>query len=294
MLTGKQMTLSHCWGNSKCLKLTTGNYNKLLNGIPLASLPKLYQDAVYAVRQLNIRYLWIDSLCIIQEGDNFKDWEHEVTKMSEVYSNSFCNISAAAAPDGTYSMFNFRDPGKVLPETIDFTDGISQESRPYLITDTYFWKSDVTNAYINRRAWVLQERLLSLRNLHFGESQLAWECREMDASETYPAGLPYFIKTENPRMKSTFDFTKKNGMFDTDLVFNRPWGEIVTAYTRCNLTFPSDKLVAISAIARRMRSTTQDQYIAGLWRRNLENQLLWFHTGDTEPRPKIYRAPTVS
>lgn len=292
ILTVNQMTLSHCWGKVKSLELTAENYNQLLDTIPLSSLPRLYQDAIYTTRQLNIRYLWIDSLCIIQSGDNLKDWQHEVSLMSKVYSNSFCNISAGAAPDAEHSMFNIRNPIAIVPGIVDLAVPNSPEMFPHLISDEGIWDVEVSSALINSRAWVLQERLLSTRNLHFGESQLSWECRQKDASEIYPAGLPEFAKTELPRVKSLFTLRKQRPSGET---LSQSWYNIVTMYSSCNLTYPSDKLVALSAVAKEMKFIMGDQYVVGLWRRDLERQLLWV-VKDPALRllPEVYRAPSVS
>lgn len=72
-LEGPYMTLSHCWGFKDCTILETENYAEMLHGRPLESLPQLYQDAAYVTRRLGARYLWIDSLCIIQKGDGLAD-----------------------------------------------------------------------------------------------------------------------------------------------------------------------------------------------------------------------------
>jgi hypothetical protein len=71
--TGKYVCLSHCWGNAQLVKTLTNNIEGMKRGIALASLPKTFQDAVLMTRRLGIRYLWIDSLCIIQ--DDGDDWD---------------------------------------------------------------------------------------------------------------------------------------------------------------------------------------------------------------------------
>ncbi|RSL37837.1 hypothetical protein CEP53_015447, partial [Fusarium sp. AF-6] len=196
---GPYMTLSHCWGLVDCLKLTTDNYAQMLIGMPSSLLPQLYQDAFYVTRNLGGRYLWIDSLCIIQAGDELADWRHEVALMSHVYSNSFCNISAADAPDAHHSMFCCRNPDSLCPEIVDLV--VNGQVTPYLISHTQFWEIEVSRALINTRAWVLQERLLSCRTLHFGKRQLLWECRRKDAAEVYPDGLPPALSSFGGRFK---------------------------------------------------------------------------------------------
>jgi hypothetical protein len=115
--SGPYMTTSHCWCSADCLKLRAYNYDELAAGIPLALLPRLFQDAVYVVRQLGVRYLWIDALCIIRNGDSQSDWRNKASLMDAVYLNSFCNMSALEATDSDHSFFNSRDPDS-LPQTL--------------------------------------------------------------------------------------------------------------------------------------------------------------------------------
>lgn len=131
------MTLSHCWGLTDCLKLTSNNYAQLLDGVSFSLLPQLYQDAVFITRSLGIRYLWIDSLCIIQQGDDLTDWRRELALMSDVYLNSFCNISAADAPDGQHTLFTTRNPDALAPEIVQLS--VNGHSAPYLISYRQFW-----------------------------------------------------------------------------------------------------------------------------------------------------------
>ena len=66
--------------------------------------------------------LWVSDICglilfvsFIQHGGDFDDWQREVTLMIDVYLNSFCNISAADAPDSHHTMFNSRNPDALYP-----------------------------------------------------------------------------------------------------------------------------------------------------------------------------------
>ncbi|KAH6972470.1 heterokaryon incompatibility protein [Ilyonectria sp. MPI-CAGE-AT-0026] len=291
---GPYITLSHCWGSAECMKLTTDNYASMLLGMPSTLLPQLYQDALHVAFNLGIRYLWIDSLCIIQTGDELADWRHEVALMSEVYTNSFCNISAMDAPDAHHSMFCSRDPNSLCPEIVHLATG--SEVAPYLISHTTFWDSEVSHALVNTRAWVLQERLLSRRILHFGERQLLWECQMKDAAEVYPDGLPPEISSSSSRFKSLSPdrYTSRN---DSNVGGHLLWQRIVEKYTACGITYPGDKLVALSAIAKTLTPVLQDEYVAGMWRRYLACELLWNASTNQEKKEsglEIYRAPSWS
>lgn len=89
------MTLSHCWGEVPLLQNTSSTEYMLRSGIPIQSLPPTFRDAVKVARTLQCRYIWIDSLCIVQ--DSPKDWDMESAIMDKVYSYSMCNIAATGA-----------------------------------------------------------------------------------------------------------------------------------------------------------------------------------------------------
>jgi hypothetical protein len=293
-LEGPYMTLSHCWGRTKCLKLTTGNRDQLLHSVPLSILPQLYKDAVYATRSLGIRYLWIDSICIIQEGDQSADWLREAKVMGQVYRNSFCNLSAANASGGDQSMFCSRDPETLYPQVLELTSAGNKGL--YSVTDRSIWDTEVDEVLVNTRAWVVQERLLSRRVVYFGERQIFWECRQNDAAEIYVDGLPREIILPHQRMKNlALDHVTATGTPDSDLAKYRQWDQVVRAYTASDLSFPEDKLVALSSVAKAMRYAVQDTYVAGLWRRYLEFELLWcVTTPKVMSLSKKYRCPSWS
>lgn len=118
--------------------------------------------------------------------------------MYEVHKNSFCNISATASFDGTQGMYRKREARELWEnETMLSTEGIpgpepSHRVQKCTVIDLKFWEKTVDGAPVNTRAWVLQERLLAPRVVHFCENQIAWECHQKDAAESWPHGLPEF------------------------------------------------------------------------------------------------------
>ncbi|KAI8713437.1 HET domain-containing protein [Fusarium sp. LHS14.1] len=288
LITGPYLTLSHCWGLADCIKLTTDNYAEMVRGIPSSQLPQLYQDALCVTRSLGVQYLWIDSLCIIQKGDNLVDWNHEVTLMSQVYSGSLCNISASDAPDATHSLFCTRTANSHFPETIDCRS--NETISRYFLEENLFWHTEITESLVNKRAWVLQERLLAPRVLHFGKRHLIWECRDKFVPDASSGNLPSTFASLGMGLKTDFPSVGR-----AVISYSRTWCNIVRLYANCNLTFPGDRLVALSALARTMGSFMQSEYVAGMWRKSLEVEMLWRINGVTgASRPTTYRAPTWS
>lgn len=157
------VTLSYVWGNADQLMLTTNNVHSMLQSLPKEELPQAVTDAISVTRRLGVRYLWVDSLCVIQ--DSQEDRHRECDGMAEVYRNAVLTIVANAAN-------NSSDPLIARSDDHSMIDWLS----PGFAWDT--------------RAWTLQERLLSKRVLHLTDKQMYWECNELKASETFPHGLP--------------------------------------------------------------------------------------------------------
>lgn len=308
----KYATLSHCWGAAQFLQLKKASLSSFRNGIKVSEMPKTFRDAIKVTRKLGIRFLWIDSLCILQDKDDLSDWLVEAERMHKVYSYSFCNISAAAALDSSKGLFFDRDPR--LSESANLNlcaKGLNMESE-YIdcnIVNMHFWDHGVGKCPLNKRGWVLQERLLSPRVLHFGRDQIFWECREHTAAECYPQMLPEIIlrnnlgskfKRLNPKALGAY-VTPTGDQLDGPRFYYHVWNSIIKEYSETRLTKGTDKMIALSGIAKYFASVMDDTYVAGMWRKYLASSLLWNVSGskqqiDGSPsvRPKEYRAPSFS
>ncbi|KAJ8063004.1 hypothetical protein OCU04_008249 [Sclerotinia nivalis] len=288
---------------------------------------KTFHHAVTICQKLGLKYIWIDSLCIIQDSQD--DWYEQASRMSEVYKYSQCTITATAADDDTVGCFFDRDSDTCLPTRVEIAQNLthfsgaidiknlilepnpkSEESefrdlrRLYDIHGRSTWVYD-TDFPVNSRAWIVQERFLSPRVLHFANKQLFWECTELHASESYPFGMSRHGIFSLTKAEDVFKYQNRYPIDDTfeaetqsqkcsrlESAF-RCWCCAIDAYTSGNLTKASDKLVAISAIAREMKPLMRSRYLAGLWEVNLVPQLAWFCLGGTS-RSTVYRAPSWS
>lgn len=187
-LKGHYVTLSHCWGGASFTKLTERNLEDFKKAISLKDLPKTFEDAIRFARRLGdkpgqVRYIWIDSLCIIQAHEPSKaqvsDWLEQSAQMHKIYRNSYCNISATAATDSKKGLFAKRKPHLLWEDEINLnTEEIpgydpSELIQRCKILDLSFWERNVDDAPVNRRAWVLQERLMAPRVLHFCKDQVS-------------------------------------------------------------------------------------------------------------------------
>ncbi|KAI0174135.1 heterokaryon incompatibility protein-domain-containing protein [Pestalotiopsis sp. NC0098] len=318
-------TLSHCWGKLQHLMLVKDNIQSLHDEIPDEKLSKTFKEAIIISRHLGIPFLWIDSLCIVQDDD--EDWRQESLKMGHVYSCSAINISATGAADGSIGCFFDRD-GQIR-------DGIQKISIPFFATDEVeisydcirasLCREDIMDSPLNSRAWCFQERFLPNRTLHFAKSQVWWKCQDHGACETFPETLSgdfglVGLKTRPPKMfpqnyahglamltqlmPAVRGLALETQLKDFSQLENcgsvaEAWARAIEIYSGTRLTRDTDKLIAITGVAQWFESLTHDDYVAGMWRQHLEVQLLWY-TVETEEdsyhdtRPSEYIAPSWS
>jgi hypothetical protein len=312
-VAGPYITLSHCWGGNNTALLTSESEGAFRNGVKICALPKTFQDAIKITVMLGANYLWIDSLCIFQ--DRITDWNIEAAAMRDVYSRAVCNISATAAPNGSVGLFSERDalahtPFRLMTnwtiQTSDVMIGTSeQDCLPagfYEVSVKDEFNAHVEYAPLNRRAWVMQERFLSKRTLHFASSQVFWECLENTASETFPNVLPLYLKptgsTDSQGLKRVYSREKRDDTWLRDLY--EAWTTFIESYSRCGLSKPADKLVAINGIRQIIEESTGSRVIAGLWESRLLQELCWQRRYDRNfstsrlLRPVQWRAPSWS
>jgi hypothetical protein len=225
----RYITLSHKWGAADVLKLTNQNYKTLRAGIRVSDLPKTFRHAIQVTRELEIRYLWIDSLCILQ--DSVEDWREQSSLMGDIYYYCFCNIAATSSLDSNGGLFVARDVNLAKPLQIalrwreksemPFSEGI------YYIYYASQWRDMVENAPLNQRGWVLQERILAPRVVHFNQ-RIFWECQSTTGCEIAPTvpniiadGRELFYKLRNLRlgMNSKIQKAKNNNKFGRELFY---------------------------------------------------------------------------
>ncbi|KAF2107315.1 heterokaryon incompatibility [Lophiotrema nucula] len=174
------MALSHCWGKKLDARLLRENYNSYLNDISVHILPLVFRDAFQIAGRAGINYLWIDSLWIVQDSSNQEDWKREAQNMASVYKHAFCTIAATGFENGDNGLFVSRNTELLQPIGINIERDIESPNGDMedtlagrcLLVDRRSWQNGVDFAPLNTRGWVVQERLLPPRSLHFGSEQL--------------------------------------------------------------------------------------------------------------------------
>jgi len=146
--SGPYLTLSHRWGTAKFVTLTTENIEDMKSGIAYQSLPRTFLDAIIVAKRFKIRYIWIDSLDIIQNSRD--DWQKEASLMSQVYQNAFCNIAATGALDSAEGLFFERNLRDFFPCRV--TSSSSGMNGQLYALDPDMWRHHVTQAPLIQRA----------------------------------------------------------------------------------------------------------------------------------------------
>lgn len=289
------IALSYCWGNATLMPKTTkaNLHDRKITGLETKSLPTTFRDAIEVATGLGYRYLWIDAICIVQDDD--EDWKQEAPRMAVVYGNATCTIHATDAPDSDRGLFaaNVADSDRGVLET---------------------------------RAWVTQEQAISPRSLIFTADGVSWECREGQASreEVYIEATPRCdeVKLSGKSLKSLKDIFvffrdwRIPGEENNDpepseepqvhlgfgvqgdksgyMPFINAWWEFVSQYSRRNLSYESDRFLAMNGIAAVAQRWAQIRNTWGLWMDFMETELLWYVDSPAATPTSRWLAPTWS
>jgi hypothetical protein len=237
--------LSHCWGAadqaSSVLRTTASTLASYKESLPIAKLPRTFRQAIDFTRALGIPYLWVDSLCIIQ--DDRSDWEQEAAAMADIYTNCFVTIAASASEDSEGGLFAEQDVGYCKVGSLHCNDG---DILPLCMRKEPIHFPQAKDYPLARRGWLLQERLLSPRTIYFLGTELMFECQEGIQCQCGALSQVACIKA--------FDLTSSFG-----------WSEIMYLYSYTSLTFRRDALPALSGLAKQwLNAHPDDTYLAGL------------------------------
>ncbi|KAF2839914.1 HET-domain-containing protein, partial [Patellaria atrata CBS 101060] len=278
------LTLSYVWGSQKAVRLEMSNLEAMKAEIDLDSLPRTIRDAIIFTRALGYHYLWIDSLCIIQ--DSAADWATEAAKMGSIYWGSMLTLAALHASGSHEGLFSERNPLYDRPLRIPGTS--------FEITNTLnlgLAEPDSPQAPLQTRGWVVQERIMARRTLFFGSLGLFWECSCCAASESDVLG----IRTrpdDDPSAPANFKLALHKALGDNaNLMLS--WSGIRSYYTKCNLTREKDRPIAISGLMNFIAAAGNAQHAHGMWLPFIVRELCW-EVASIGQRPTEYESPSWS
>lgn len=277
------LTLSYCWGHGKRLLNTAQSKESFQQGLPMDDrMPLTFREAFKVTKTLGCRYIWIDALCIIQ--DDPLDLVKEMTKMGDIYRNSIITIFAGNGTSVQSGLFACRDGPTYKPCNVSIR---TRERDVFERKEVSFYSTRYAfDNPLSRRAWILQEEAFAQRQLIFTPREIRWTCKTQTLRESAPqtpAGPetwePY---TNSSALRPIHSLLASLSVADTTAEASpgsrrhfHVWYQTVAAYSPRNLTVASDKLPAISAIARSIQSHFGCEYGAGLFKEDLSVGLCW-------------------
>ncbi|KAK8134996.1 hypothetical protein PG984_007008 [Apiospora sp. TS-2023a] len=284
-LRAKYVALSHCWGQLKdedkfCTTDDSIKDNK--TSMPFDRLPKNFRDAVTVTREIGIRYLWIDSICIIQ--GNEADWKAEAQRMNDVFSSAYCTLAASSAESSIVGFLGPRERATRKVAALKSPGG----ARMYLCRSIDNFRDHVEGSVLASRGWVFQERALSRRTIHFTSTQLYWECGEGVHCETLG-------KLHNAKAALLSD-----AQFPASVVPYYKGGRIILTqhvyamYSKLAFTHWSDRAVALLGLESRLGTTFKTRAEFGVLQEYLQRGLLWKRSETCRGLSRIEQKAAVS
>lgn len=303
------LALSYSWGGRAALVTTKETLSSLCERIHFDALPRTIKDAIVTTRKLGFRYLWVDSLCIVQ--DDVQDWAHEAALMGRIYERAFCVIAATAAPSSDIGLFIPRpaqkqavmpcQPGNPELGVMFFDDSSERSSH-----------DPVEFSPLSRRGWVMQERMLARRTVHFLEHQVFFECRRGVYSEDnedqfrdaqfntkiYLARALGRMSQSSVRLDLGSPFQElRTGRLNQAPPIHYAWCRIICRFSACNLTKSQDRLPAVLGMANLIKSCVKGLYQSGHWFDPLPSvpqSLMWTAEDASLRYPGYVRSPSWS
>jgi hypothetical protein len=288
---GRYVALSHCWQRDMILQTTEQTLARRKENIDFSGLSTTFQDAIVTCRLLGVRFLWIDSLCIIQNSKD--DWEDQSSKMHIVYSGAFFTITMhghARNPmihhdiqisSGSGAIVHVRRVALRTDLTRNLSPGPTRFSPSYLEPPNEQWNR------LSQRAWCYQERALSRRNLHFTGDELVIE----DGGQIKWCQCSLHF---TPRPQIGFSGSIQSGNFFYPGRDDLAWREVISQYTTRMFSQKWDLLPGIAGLAQTFADNGQlGSYVAGLWTKDLLSWLCWrscrWDLIDSENLSSLYR-----
>jgi hypothetical protein len=299
----KYIALSYCWGTveqaAKLPKTTHDTILSRIEKIEFKTMPQTFQDAITVARTLGIKHLWIDSLCIIQ--DDPRDWEIESSKMAAIFSNAYLTLVAASGSSCNDSFLRREISGLTCTIPMSSKQGQKPIEGQYSLRFRRQWgksdkMADISGSRWLTRGWTFQEERLARRVLMFGKTKFFFDCKTVERVEDSDACAlrPGWVKSVSEVLLESHQPNRGEVAERSDKTQHwENWQTLCTHYSYRELTFPSDKLPAISGIASNFAAKSHSKYLAGLWQDNLVHDLFW-QSSNAATRPPEYRAPSWS
>jgi hypothetical protein len=260
--------LSYVWGSTQEHVLTQETLHAKSASVDQDKLPQTIRDAIEVTRALGLLYLWVDSLCIIQDSDS--DKMAQLPQMGRIYRNAAVTIVAASASSALQGFLKApQPPGYFVPPTTVTLQDADGSQKELMLGYRSLYKA--SEDPVNGRAWTLQERALSTRVLLFAYDGPKWICQATTINPSSPSVQPSAsLSTVRLGVADDFESAEEFSAYSRE-----SWNNLRAEYSERKLTVASDKLPAIQGIATELARETGWHYVQGLWREYLFLDLLW-------------------
>ncbi|KAI1737088.1 HET-domain-containing protein [Xylaria scruposa] len=298
---GAYVTLSHRWtaDTERCMT-TTGNYNARLEGKEFRWLSQIFWDAFKVTERMGVKYIWIDTLCIIQDGDGGMDWRQEAPKMSQYYQSSLFTICAAVSSPAR-GIFDAKIPDRIPQKLVrlPYRDSNGCRRGHFYVYERELelsvqYEIAMQASQFPNRGWIFQEWILSRRIIYYTDYGLFFECQthspQNDGQER-----------AWPISSSRYGLKVLIGLGKTPP--DELWYRLIESYSFRDLMRPEeDRLVALGGIKDAFEEILQQssgthwslEYIAGLWISDIHYGLLWHQEQDSWSNSKVKNFPSWS
>ncbi|KAI0642051.1 heterokaryon incompatibility protein-domain-containing protein [Trametes meyenii] len=314
-IPGNYAALSYVWGGEQPHRTVQSNILAYINHIDVALVPQTIRDAITVVSHIGLRYLWVDSFCIIQ--DSREDKIRELVKLRHIFRNAYVTIVAACAPCASSGFLHDRAAPTVsastprLPYWCEDGQLGTVNTEPVNVTST---DPIVVHEPVDQRAWCLEERLLSPRKLVYANNTLQYHCQSSITCVGNTISRPQFSAMRLQDVMFLSDeaieghLSSESRRFNVWRFLRWSWSDILTNYTRRIVTKPRDKLTALSGVAEQFHRVLRyaegveprktNRYLAGLWEHTFLHDLLWWRWDEASPTKhrdsQLYLAPSWS
>ncbi|GAB7355542.1 hypothetical protein MBLNU459_g6020t1 [Dothideomycetes sp. NU459] len=276
----RYVALSYCWGALPQVKTLRHLLKGFAESIDESQLSRTIRDAFCVTRRLELRYIWIDALCIVQ--DDPADFNVEALKMSQYYGNAYLTIAAGFAA-GCHDGFLRRQQSSSDEVELRYSRPEDQGAKIVEHGTVFACLGDTVDRgerdALEFRGWTLQESVLSSRMLNFGSKQMSFTCLEARFDEDGSIRPSFGGPTDRDRIPMSLDVMgydrneprrKKNAFYR--------WYAYLQQYTLRTLGQRTDKLTAIAGIAQRVNELSQSRYLFGIWEDDIARGLAWRST----------------
>lgn len=274
------LALSYVWGGRQKFQSTKRNQRLLEQRYSLrdADLPLTIRDAIALVREIGERFLWIDSLCITQDDNDYK--MTQIRLMDQIYNNAVAVIVCATGENAEAGLIGFRSFSRKWTQYTAAIQGLTVANyaeRTYSLEEIWGskWRS---------RAWTFQEEMLARRQLTFTSNEVKFESAEGEFSEQFhdPLSRPPHLERSD-ETDSHWTQSSLQRRFSSGETFEK-YTYLISEYSARKMSYSTDALNAIEGVLTYLKSRFPGGFVYGLPYAYLNTALIWEPFGPVKRR----------